>query len=366
MKKKARVGLWGALTGLCAILLVASFVGNYFANLYATTLNVVFDTGYIKMVNYDPNAIVFKSDFENDDARWEYEKKLCADVEAEGAALLLNENGALPLAGGARVSLFARGSVDLMYGGTGSGSVDTSQAPTLKDALTGQGVEVNQSLWDWYVSTANKYGRVTPAAISDALAANTQYGVNEAPWSEVSTANGGSFADYGDAAIVVFSRSGGEGADLPDGDPSASLVTSTEVTSQVGDSGTAAQGSGGTAEVKYGMGAEGDGDYLSLSKEERDLLAGLKELKDNGTFKKIVVLLNTSNAIELDFLNPSICGEDYGIDACMWVGDVGQTGANGVGRLLVGETTPSGSLVDTYWYDNMLNPAVVNFYSAPY
>ena len=50
-KKKAKVGLWGGLTGLCAILLIASFVGNYFANQYATTLNVVFDTGYTKVVN---------------------------------------------------------------------------------------------------------------------------------------------------------------------------------------------------------------------------------------------------------------------------------------------------------------------------
>ena len=113
--------------------------------------------------------------------------------------------------------------------------------------------------------------------------------------------------------------------------------------------------------VNYGMGTEGDGDYLALSQEEKDLLAGLKALKDDGTFKRIVVLLNTSNAIEMDFLNPEICGEDYGIDSCMWIGDVGQTGAIGVGRLLSGTVAPSGSLVDTYWYDNMKNPAVVNF-----
>jgi beta-glucosidase len=50
----------------------------------------------------------------------------------------------------------------------------------------------------------------------------------------------------------------------------------------------------------------------------------------------------------------------------MWIGDVGQTGAIGVGRLLSGTVSPSGSLVDTYWYDNMKNPAVVNFYTVPY
>ena len=122
-------------------------------------------------------------------------------------------------------------------------------------------------------------------------------------------------------------RSGGEDADLPSGE-------------------------NGTSD-NWISGQEGDGNYLALSAEEVELLQNLKALKDNGTFKKIVVLINSSNAIELDFLNPEICGEDYGIDAAMWIGDVGQTGINGVGQLLSGAVTPSGSLVDTYLYDNM-------------
>ena len=68
----------------------------------------------------------------------------------------------------------------------------------------------------------------------------------------------------------------------------------------------------------------------------------------------------------MDFLNPAICGEDYGIDAAMWIGDVGQTGINGVGQLLAGTVTPSGSLVDTYLYDNLANPAMYNFYTQAY
>ena len=371
MAKKPKVALWGVLTGVTAALTIASVVGNTIANQYATTINVALDTSYSKVVGYDKDAIYFASDFENEDARWDYEKELCAQVEAEGAALLKNDNAALPLAGGAKVSLFARGSVELMYGGTGSGSVDTSAAPTLKDALTAEGISINETLWNWYTSTSDKYGRKTPASISDALVANTQYGVNEAPWAEVESANSSTFAEYGDAAIVVLSRSGGEGADLPDGDDSVSLMTATDSKSALAARDSAEKGekeeaSQNIAEVKYGMSAEGDGDYLHLSKEEQDMLAGLKALKDAGTFKKIVVLLNTSNAIELDFLNPEICGVDYGIDSCMWIGDVGQTGALGVGRLLSGKVAPSGSLVDTYWYENMANPAVVNFYTVPY
>ena len=68
----------------------------------------------------------------------------------------------------------------------------------------------------------------------------------------------------------------------------------------------------------------------------------------------------------MDFLNPEICGEDYGIDSAMWIGDVGQTGINGVAQLLAGEATPSGSLVDSYLYDNMANPAMYNFYTQAY
>ena len=365
MAKKPRVVTWGILTGVTAVLTIGSIVGNVIANRYATTINVALDTSYSKVVGYDENSIYYTSDFENEDARWDYEKELCARLEAEGASLLKNDNRALPLGSGAKVSLFARGSVDLLYGGTGSGSVDTSAAPTLKDALTQEGISVNETLWSWYESTAEKYGRMTPASISDALAANTQYAVNEAPWSEVESANSSSFAEYGDAAIVVFSRSGGEGADLPDGDTSVSLTTNTNA-GGLQANGEKEQVEESLDNVQYGVGQEGDGDYLALTQEEKDLLAGLKTLKDNGTFKKIVVLLNTSNALELDFLNPEICGADYGIDSCMWIGDVGQTGAIGVGRLLSGSTAPSGSIVDTFWYDNMKNPAVVNFYTVPY
>ena len=199
----------------------------------------------------------------------------------------------------------------------------------------------NSTLWDLYSSDdmMKNYSRITPAAISDTLEANTQYAVNEAPWSKLSSAES-SFADYGDAAIVVFSRSGGEGADLPSGENGSN------------DS--------------WIKGQEGDGNYLALSAEEKELLQNLKTLKDNGTFKKIIVLINSSNAIEMDFLNPEICGEDYGIDSAMWIGDVGQTGINGVAQLLAGEVTPSGSLVDSYLYDNMANPAMYNFYTQAY
>ena len=333
----------GTLTGVTAVLTAGAIVGTTVANHYTTTVNNYLGAATYKIIKGEEagDTEYFKSDFASDEERGAYEEALCAQVEAEGAALLKNDNAALPLASGAKVSLFGHGSVDLMYGGTGSGSVDTSKAPTFKQALENQGITVNETLWNLYSSDdmMKNYSRVTPAAISDTLEANTQYAVNEAPWSKLSGAES-SFAEYGDAAIVVLSRSGGEGADLPSGE-------------------------NGTSD-SWIKGQEGDGNYLALSAEEKELLTNLKTLKDNGTFKKIVVLINSSNAIELDFLNQEICGEDYGIDSAMWIGDVGQTGINGVAQLLSGNVTPSGSLVDTYLYDNMANPAMYNFYTQAY
>ena len=144
--KKSKVRLWSVLTALTAILTIAAIVGNMIANQYATTLNVALNASTYKIIkgNTTEDTEYFKAGFASDEEREAYEAELCATVEAEGAALLKNDNAALPLADSAKVSLFGHGSVDLMYGGTGCGSVDTSKAPNLKEALEAQGIQVNQ------------------------------------------------------------------------------------------------------------------------------------------------------------------------------------------------------------------------------
>ena len=184
MKKKGTgVRKWGILTGVTAVLMIALIIGSTIAFRYTTTINVALDASTYKIIkgDTDTDTEYFKSDFASDKERKAYEEKLCATIEAEGAALLKNDNQALPLAKGEKVSLFAHGSVDLMYGGTGSGAVDTKSAPSLKDALTENGIEVNEKLWDFYSSDEmmEKYSRKTPEAIADKLEANTQYGVNQ-------------------------------------------------------------------------------------------------------------------------------------------------------------------------------------------
>ena len=98
-----------------------------------------------ELKNEDPEAVYFDSKYENQDERLEAGEKLCYQVEAEGAALLLN-NSALPLSKGAKVSALSVNSVDLTYGGTGSGNVDASKADHLKAALEKSGLKVNEDL----------------------------------------------------------------------------------------------------------------------------------------------------------------------------------------------------------------------------
>ena len=64
------------------------------------------------------------------DAHW----KLCKEAAAEGTVLLKNE-GTLPLAKGAKVSLFGIGAGDFIFGGGGSGVVVTDRTVTLHQGL---------------------------------------------------------------------------------------------------------------------------------------------------------------------------------------------------------------------------------------
>ena len=89
----------------------------------------------------------------------------------------------------------------------------------------------------------------------------------------------------------------------------------------------------------------GDGkNYLALNKEEKDMMAGVKAMKDAGKVKKIIVLINTSNALQVDFLK----NNEYGVDATLWIGGVGQTGLNAVAEIISGKVNPSGSSVSFY------------------
>lgn len=317
--KKFGIALTSVFGLLTAVMLVATVVANSFAS----SINGFLDCETYKLVstgdgttdtNYFPSAFTSDADFDS------YQKQICELVEAEGAVLLRNDNGALPLSSGAKVSLFSHSSVDIIYGGTGSGSVDTSTAPRLKDALEGVGLSVNPVLWDFYDTGAGS-GYIRSVTDIDGSATKGAYKINEVPWSVYPADVQSSFSSYGDAAVFVLARGGGEGGDL------------------------------------WRTGTDGEnGDYLALSQEEKGTLAQLGQLKAQGVFQRVIVLINSSNAPHCAFLNNA----DYSIDTCLWIGSVGQYGLNAVAGILAGEINPSGRLVDTFCYDNLSAPAMQN------
>jgi len=318
--------LWKILTSITAVITAIALVAIPVTNFFATAINVALGATTQKIIP-DPNAtIYFWTNYESEEALVAYERQLCREVEGEGAALLINRDNTLPLAEGTKITTFSQSSFNLMYGGTGSGHVSADDAVSLKAALEesfGEGT-VNPDQWKFYATCG--YKRVN----ADTTGGNqAQYRINEVPWEKYPEALKNTWSNYGDVALVVLARSGGEGADLPSGLPELEEYMT-------------------------------DGDYLRLCKEEIDMLSNLEKLKEQGVFKKIVVLLNSSNSLQLDFL------DDYGIDAALWIGDVGMTGISGVADILVGKVNPSGRIVDTFLKDNHSAPAMQNFGAYKY
>lgn len=237
-------------------------------------------------------------------------------IVAEGATLLKNENNALPLEEGATVSLFSASSVDPIVTGTGSGG-NSGTVVSLKEGLKEAGLTVNADLWDWYADNLGTYGKKKSGGT-----VGTRWTIGDATWNQVTSP---AKTNKADAAIFVLSRSGGEGIDS----------------------------------TIYGGDKKdfGDGNYLKLSPSERDMLKNLKLQKDAGTFKSVIVLLNFSNQVQLDFADDP----EYGVDAIMWVGNFGEVGAYAIGDLLAGNVNPSGKLADTFWREHWLNPVHANF-----
>lgn len=317
--KKARRkshGLWKFFTWFSAPIAIVMIMVMVVLSTFDNTVALFVGGTFWKLENEDPEAIYYENDFETEEERNAVGYELVKQVEAEGAALLMNANGALPLAEGSKVSLFSTSTVNLVYGGTGSANVDASKALDLRTACEMSGLSVNTTLWDFYkTGDGAQYVRNNGGFSGGET-------INEAPWSAYTDEVLASVEEYNDAAVVVLSRVGGEGAD---------------------------------SEYQTA-------NYLALDDTEREMLAELKNLKDAGKLKKIIVLLNTSNALQLDFLQ----NDAYGVDAVLWIGGVGIAGTDAVADILAGKTNPSGSLVDTYCYNNYSSLAMKNFTPVTY
>lgn len=242
------------------------------------------------------------------------------EIAGEGIVLLKNDNDALPLKKGSKVSLMGQGAVNTNYSTSGSSAAgDGITFPDFKNVMEEGGAFTVNPTTDAFYRTGkgSKYGRTEENLVKN---------VNETPWSEYDDDTKSSLSTYNDAAIVVFSRDSGEGSDV------------------------ALTGSDGL-----------DGSYLSLTQAEKDLLTNLTAMKKEGKIKKIVVLLNMAVIMETDFLFM----DDIEVDACMWIGVVGTQGLYSVRDVLDGDIVPSGKLNDTFLRDNLSSPATSTWVNAP-
>lgn len=256
-------------------------------------------------------------------------QNLSARIMEEGATLLKND-GALPLdyETDKKVNVFGWRSIDWIYGSEGqnaSGGVapeddDFSKNIDIYKALKKYGVQYNEKLFNMYYQfeqpkhqSANlravHISTVTPLRepnVND----RTYYSQELLDYSE----------EYSDVAIVMIGRMAGEG-----------MNCST------------------TSQVKGGPGATDDytRHYLEISVEEEELLKYV-----GANYEKVIVLLNVANPFECGFLETI-----PGIDACMYIGFTGTRAAISLPKLLYGEVSPSGKLIDTFPYDMFTNPA---------
>ena len=272
-------------------------------------------TSYFGVIGGTNNGGNQYSNYKTDEEITNARNNISNQIMAEGSVLLKNNNNVLPLKQNSKVSIFGQHAHEILASGSGSGSIGNSKF-SLYDVLKNKGLDINKILWDFYLNNGGKSlgnGPALPGGNS-----KTDWSINECDVSQYSNEVLNSYASYNDVGIVVISRTGGEGGDL-------ALDMSS-----------------------YG-GSESE-HYLELSAQEKKLL---KHVKEN--FNKVVVILNTNNPMELGFL------DEYGIDACLYIGGVGMSGIDGVGDVIVGNANPSGRLVDTYVYDNFSSPAMQNF-----
>lgn len=278
-------------------------------------------------------------------------KELNLQLAAEGFVLLKNKDNALPLAKSERkVTVLGSTADTLATGGGGSGSQstpssggapdkggDTSVAgeqSTIFDSLEAVGIKANPRVRDRYLTVNPEVMPHEPGNFVDNTYENGKYmnkvesnGEVEFAGNQYTSITDGSgslsgadtnLSLYDDAAVVVITRSGSEGADGP----------AREVAGH----------------------SDPNEHYLELNDSEKELFAYAKK-----NFDKIIVIINSPSVMELGVLE-----DDDDIDAMLWIGQPGWNGVMAVGEILVGNINPSGRTVDFYMKDFTTDPVWYN------
>ena len=327
-KKRKGIGgiiAWGITTFLVGSLLIAAniLLTGQFHDIIATVLG---DRGRMEIIGEGGNIFELDAGITDKESAKANGNKVNVSICEEGITLLKNKNNnSLPLPKGAKLSIFGKNSNDVAIGGSGSGSADTEGAISLFEALEKSGFSYNPTLKSFYADSS-KSGNGRNANNSDldtgSVVELSQGFVGETEITSYSDDIWNSCDQYKDAALIVLTRIGGEGADLP---------------------------------------RTASDHALKIRPEERDLINKVKTMG----FGKVVIILNTAAAMELGEVQ-----NDDAIDAILWIGYDGQSGLTAVGEILKGEKldgtkiSPSGKTVDIYPADFTKDPTWNNFGGA--
>ena len=249
--------------------------------------------------------------------------ELAKEVQSEAITMLKNDDSNLPLSG-KKVNVFGWGSTNPVYGGTGSGSMSKQyKTVSLLDGMKQAGLKTNTELSKLYTDYRKDRPEVGMFA--------QDWTLPEVPAKQYSDKLVSDAKDFSDEAVVVLTRVGGEGADLPT-DMKAKGITYKNNSKDYDD---------------FQKGES----FLQLSKTERDMIDLV-----TSNFKKVTLVYNGANTFQFDFLN------DYPqIQSVVWCPPASQTGFSALGEVLAGETNPSGKTSDTFLKDLTKSVSYNNF-----
>ena len=341
MKVKKLAPVMRGLAAFMAVVLALSTTGAGIADSYRSAIDGALGTqSYVTKT--DADSARFVSDYETIEDMIAAAKDISVREGEEGTVVMKNDNGVLPLAGGANVALFGLAAyVNYPYNPQDH-KAGNADAVTLVDALEAAGLNVNQTLkgyyeknilnaheievpnmWTQEITIEIDYDNIYVAAPGD-MAQYRIVEVDPARFTSMGVpANWKDSIESDTTGIVMFARGAGEGN-------------------------TYAPGSA----LDYDGNPTGK-DPLALSADELAVVDAAKE-----TCSKVIVLLNTGNNMMIADIAE---GGAHEVDGIAYVGVINDYQSTGIVNVLTGKVNATGALPDTYVVDHSSIPAVQNF-----
>lgn len=335
MKAKKFTPAMRGLAALMTCLMVLSIVGTGVANTYRGALDDTLGTESYVTIN-DDSAARFKTDYATIEDMAAAARDIAIREGEEGTVVMKNDNGVLPLKANANVALFGLAAYNV-YGPKG-GNAD---AASLADALAGAGLNVNETLKDYYLTNiinmhtemrANRWtGKEVPTTVYDHMYVSapgdwTTYQIAEVPPTEFEAlgvpANWKEAIAKDSIGICVFARGAGEGNTYKPG-----------------------------SALNYAGEATGE-DPLKLSADELAVVEAAK-----ATCSKVIVLLNTGNNMMIADIAE---GGSHEVDGICYIGCPNDYQTIGIANVLTGKVNATGALASAFVRDHQSIPAVQN------